>query len=180
MVKLLNTSKLILENYVLKHRRLWLLQNSCFFSKHSDSSRKKVPNFELSIDEAGKSKVETETRDVSLTALYKAKESIKKQKEEESVKPKTRRLYIWDKHILVKLGKYKRVEDVPDEITFNPKKDKNLEGQVRAELKEKMFKRFIGLDYILWMICILVAAYAYYLYSTQYKSTESSKGDRSI
>ena len=167
------STRLVLINRA-KYSRLFIEQNVRCFSKKPDVDGRKIPKFELSIDEAGKSEIKTEVKDISSTALNKAKQ-VHDEAKQESTKPKTRRLRSWDKRILVKLGKYERIEDVPDEITISSKKDKDLENKVRAEVKEKFFKYGMGIDYTLWMLCLLIAIPVWYMYLNQSKSVDVVK-----
>ena len=150
---------------VLTFHRSWLRQCTCFYSQKSGAPIVKgrtVKRFEQTLDGEAP-KITTETHKVKLIDINQV--TAKREAESAQQQKKIRRLHIWDKWILVKLGKYKKISDVPNEIKIsNVKVDRELQSKVRAELQEKGFKYVTGLDYLMWALCLLLTVPIFYLY----------------
>lgn len=78
---------------------------------------------------------------------------------------KTRKLNWIDKRILVSMGKYKSIKDVPDEVTYKTgdisKQDMDA---VKAHLQDKGFKYFMSTEYVLTFVCVILCTTAYVVY----------------
>lgn len=134
-----------------------VLCNYRFYSYDPEKLHRTRKKFKQSFEKPGHSEVETFTEEVRTININKMTTGTSKT---------SRRLYYWDKLILVKMGKYKSINDVPDEIVISGGKGVNpeLKAKVRAELLETSFKYFYGVDYFLWLLCGSFFICVYYFY----------------
>ena len=90
---------------------------------------------------------------------------------------KTRKLNWLDKRILVSMGKYKSLQDVPDELTYKTgdMTDKNM-AAVKAQIQDKGFKYFMSTEYVLTFVCVVLCttAYVFYLKDKKNEGTVSN------
>ena len=141
----------------------------------ANSGIQKVKEFEPSL-EAGKSTIKTKTKDISSIAIEKVNANKKN-----TDKIRTRRFYIWDKWILVKLGKYKSISDVPDQVTYAASKiGREEKEKINAEIKEKLFVYGIGVDYMMWIFTFLIGGTALYVYYVKRPQDEIANPDTKI
>lgn len=123
---------------------------------------------------------ETETSTVKeekVTFKRKTPEEIFEQIKDER---KVRKLTLFDKVLLVFLGKYKRIQDVPNEITFMPGELNKLEmSNVRDEALEKGFKavKMFELTSFFLTFGILIFAVSLYASHSKKQSTEKEKAN---
>jgi len=69
------------------------------------------------------------------------------------------------KRILVSMGKYKSIEDVPDTVTYKTgdMTDENM-AAVKAQMQDKGFKYFMSAEYVLTFVCVILCTTAYVFY----------------
>nr|CAB3244318.1 VGLUT vesicular glutamate transporter [Phallusia mammillata] len=131
-----------------------------------------IKRFKPSLDtKAGE--VVTETiEQPAVNVVQRMREERKAEKEN---KLKTRKLNWLDKRILVRLGKYKRIEDVPDKIVYKSiKAGQEAKNEVRSFLTEKTFRTVMFTDYMLTICCAGLLLLVYFVYSNS-KSSENSE-----
>ncbi|CAK8697567.1 unnamed protein product [Clavelina lepadiformis] len=140
------------------------------YSNESTDLRPEIKRFNPSLGASGETTIITEKMNIPEPRTVEEIIAEKQQKRKES-QQKVRKLYIWDKWILVKMGKYKQISDVPNKIVFRQKKtSKELHDQIRAEMAERGFKGLVGVEYLGWLICIGLCGTAYYAYQHSKKS----------
>ena len=148
-----------------------------FYSNNPDKLRQSHQKFNPSFGKSGESNVESHTKNIKTYNIEKIiEEKITKEK-------KVRKLYYWDKWILVKLGKFKSIKDVPDELKLTGSKigNEELKNKVKSELLETGFKYVYSIDYLLWAFCIAFCVPLFYWYYNNQldlqpqKNTDNSK-----
>jgi len=118
--------------------------------------------------------IQKEAKPLPKVNLQEKLKELRQEKKESAVKVK--KLNWIDKRILVYMGKYKSIEDVPDQVHFKSDQvSKEDMDAVKAQLQDKGFKYFMSAEYVLTFVCVTVCTLAYVLYYKNEKSLQNVK-----
>ena len=140
--------------------RKTLMRNAHYYVYDPDKMFHSSIRYEPSFGKTGESKIETRIKYIKPIDIEKV-----------IVARKTPRLSILDKWILVKLGKFKKISDVPNTLKPNSRLtriEKKQRKEIIGDLLETSAKYLFGLQYLLWFVSFCFCVPVFYLSSKKY------------
>lgn len=106
---------------------------------------------------------------------------LEKRKEMNLNKKKVRKLTKIDKMILVFIGKFKNIKDVPDQLTFKTlEKRKELDGEIKHLMLGSVFKYGYFFEYASFFLTFSILGYALYNYKKKSKPQEVESASTTV